>query len=876
MSIARNLASMGKYITSSTPGSITIDWASVLSQQLTEYATSNDLPTIEATGALAYIADIDKLYFWDTNSWRLLVNREAGTSELLNVFSPVPTDPYDSVADFGNSIAISPNGNYAVIGIPEIVDPNTLLAGVGAAFIINPQTNTVLHKLYRNRNSNTNINFGYSVAISNTYCIVSAPEILSGAGQVFIYNNETGALLWTITNPNAYSTSSLDRFGWSVAVSDTYAIVGAYTEDDDGGLTSGKAYVFNIATGALLYTLDNPNAYNTSLNDSFGWSVAISDNYAIVGAYLEDDVGGASSGKAYVFNIATGALLYTLDNPNAYSTSANDWFGYSVAISDNYAIVGTFSEDDAGSLNSGKAYVFNPSTGALLYTLDNPNAYSTPTSDYFGYSVAISDNYIIVGAYQEDDTGGTSSGKAYVFNPATGALLYTLDNPNAYSTSASDNFGSSVAISDSYILVSAAQEASASSDANSFGIDGNVYIFNTLTGAHTNTVLNNSYNIFSIGGHEFGTSVAISDSYIIVGSPSSLNDTGYVCIYAKNTGALLHTISNSNAYGSGNGDRFGYSVAITDNYAIVGAYGEDDVNGSESGKAYIFNPSTGQLLWTLNNPNAYSTSLNDWFGYSVAISNNYAIVGAYGEDDVNGSESGKAYIFNPSTGTLLWILDNPNAYSTSNVDRFGWSVAISNNYAIVGAYLEDDAGGTSSGKAYVFNPATGALLWTLDNPNAYNTSLSDYFGYSVAVSNNYAIVGAYGEDDTAGASSGKAYVFNPATGQLLWTLNNPNAYSTGTNDDFGISVAISDNYAIVGAWGEDDASGTSSGKAYIFDPATGQLLWTLNNPNAYSTSASDQFGLSVAINGTTVVVGVPLEDATDGVSNSGKVYVFKL
>ena len=65
---------------------------------------------------------------------------------------------------------------------------------------------------------------------------------------------------------------------------------------------------------------------------------------SIVGAYAEDDAGGASSGKAYIYNTATGALLHTLDNPNAYGTSANDLFGSSVAISDTYAIVGAYAE----------------------------------------------------------------------------------------------------------------------------------------------------------------------------------------------------------------------------------------------------------------------------------------------------------------------------------------------------------------------------------------------------------------------------------------------------------------------------------------------------------------------------------------------------
>jgi outer membrane protein assembly factor BamB len=345
-------------------------------------------------------------------------------------------------------------------------------------------------------------------------------------------------------------------------------------------------------------------------------------------------------------------------------------------------------------------------------------------------------------------------------------------------------------------------------------------------------------------------------------------------------GEVLRTLNNPNAYGTSADDLFGVAVAISGNYVIVGTQYEDDAGGSGSGKAYIFNATTGQLVHTLNNPNAYGTSAGDWFGASVAISGNYAIVGAPTEADAGGTFSGKAYIYNVTTGTLLWTLNNPNAYGTSASDTFAASVEISGNYAIVGTgYLffgsEDDAGGTSSGKAYIFNVTTGQLVHTLNNPNAYGTSAGDTFGYSVAISGNYAIVGAPSEDDATGTNSGKAYIFNAITGQLVHTLNNPNAYGTSADDNFAYSVAISGNYAIVGAQYEDDAGGTSSGKAYIFNVTTGQLVHTLNNPNAYGTSADDNFGRYVAISGNYAIVAAASEDTAIS-GNGGRVYIYSV
>ena len=793
--------------------------------------------------------------------------------------------------------------------------------------------------------------FGYSVATSDSYAIVGAPyESDAGggdaSGKAYIFSLSTGNLVYTLDNPNAYDANQFDRFGTSVAISDSYAIVGAHNEADAGGVYSGKAYIFSASTGSLLHTLDNPNAYGTSSDDRFGFSVAITDSYAIVGAIYEGDAGNNISGKAYIFSTSTGNLLYTLDNPSsgsffrfgysvaisgdyaivgalsttldgstvvdgsgeayiydistftsstissanyvldnptAYGTSVNDSFGVSVAISGDYAIVGAYKEDDAGGTDSGKAYIYDISTfttgtiSSANYVLDNPNAYGTSAGDSFGRSVAINDSYAIVGAYQEDDAGGLSSGKAYIYDISTftsstiSSANYVLDNPNAYGTSDSDWFGTSVAISGDYAIVGADGEDDIGSS-----VSGKAYIFSLSTGNLAHTLDNpNAY-----GGSSadfFGWSVAISKSYTIVGATGEDDagslSSGKAYIFRTSTGALLYTLDNPNAYGTSAGDSFGRSVAINDSYAIVGAYQEDDAGGTDSGKAYIFSLPTGNLLYTLDNPNAYNTSAGDFFGFSVAISDSYAIVGAYQEDDAGGAASGKAYIFSLSTGNLAHTLDNPNAYNTSAGDNFGRSVAISDSYAIVSAHQEDDAGGNNSGKAYIFDVTTGTLLHTLDNPNAYGTSAGDFFGFSVAISDSYAIVGAIREDEASGNNSGKAYIFSLSTGSLLHTLDNPNAYNTVVFDRFGQSVAISDSYAIVGANQEDDAGGNNSGKAYIFDVTTGNLLYTLDNPNAYGTSVSDFFGLSVAINDSYAIVSAYQEEDADGL-NSGKVYIY--
>jgi hypothetical protein len=220
------------------------------------------------------------------------------------------------------------------------------------------------------------------------------------------------------------------------------------------------------------------------------------------------------------------------------------------------------------------------------------------------------------------------------------------------------------------------------------------------------------------------------------------------------------------------GDVFGYSVAISGDYAIVGAIGENGGTGDpidDSGAAYIFHR-TGDDTWDdgvkLVAPDAQA---NDWFGRSVAISGDYAIVGAYGEDGGAGNprtDAGASYIFH-RTGDDTWDdgvkLVAPDAQA---IDYFGSSVAISGDYAIVGAYLEDGGAGdprTDAGTAYLFH-RTGDNTWgdsvKLVAPDA---QAEDCFGASVAIRGDYAIVGAYSEDGGAGDplnEAGAAYIFH--------------------------------------------------------------------------------------------------------------------
>jgi hypothetical protein len=452
-------------------------------------------------------------------------------------------------------------------------------------------------------------------------------------------------LTQTLNNPNAYSTTPSDFFGRSVSVAGSRLIVGARGEDDAGGSFSGKAYVYDLDTNSLLYTLSNPNAFGTSNNDSFGTSVGLSSSYAIVGApgemkIDENDFRYNLTGKAYIFNATTGALLHTLDNPSPGSLGGfteEEWFGHAVAISNTRAIVGAYY---GGGDYRGRAYIYDTATGALLFTLSNS---ATTYSSLFGYSVAISDSYAIVGAYSFNESVSSndfSSGRAYIYNATTGALLFTLINPTSVGTRRLDRFGYSVAISDSYVAVAAVGERSVSP---SYSLSGAVYIFSPTTGALLRTISNPNPVGLAITD-VFGSSVAISGSRLIVGAAVDFGGPGGL---------------------------------------VSGAEGDASDPFNRSGKAYIFDISTGSLLHTLDNPNAFGTADNDFFGESVAISNSYAAVGTQYEDDAGGTSSGKVYLFSDPLVDRSIIKNLLNTPLTVGSTGIGYTQFVGDNAVLI-------------------------------------------------------------------------------------------------------------------------------------------------------------------------------------------------
>ena len=408
-------------------------------------------------------------------------------------------------------------------------------------------------------------------------------------------------------------------------------------------------------------------------NDRFGSSISISDGVVAVGAQSDND-NGSNSGSAYLFDASTGVQIAKLLPSDG---AGGDQFGWSIAIADGVVAVGSQSDDDNGS-NSGSAYLFDAVTGVQIFKLLPSDG---AAGDQFGWSIAIGDGVVAVGA-QSDDDNGSNSGSAYLFDAVTGVQIFKLLPSDG---AAGDQFGWSIAIGDGVVAVGA------QSDDDNGSNSGSVYLFDAATGVQIDKLLPND----GAAGDVFGYSIAIDNGVVAVGAyldDDNGGSSGSAYLFNAATGVQIAKLLPSDGFSGGN---FGFSIAIADGVVAVGMRLGDD-NGSNSGSAYLFDASTGGQFAKLI---ADDGAAHDHFGYSIAISNGVVAVGSRLDDDKdNGGDSGSAYLFDATTGVQIIKL---LASDGSGANEFGYSVGIDNGVVAVGAHQDND-NGSNSGSAYVF------------------------------------------------------------------------------------------------------------------------------------------------------------------------------
>ncbi|WP_439585380.1 T9SS type A sorting domain-containing protein [Dyadobacter bucti] len=830
--------------------------------------------------------------------------------------------------------SVSVSGNYAVVGS---LGSGPVLDGFytpeGLAYILqNVGGSWKQVKIIRSPTVDQDPSyFGTTVAISGDYVIVGAPQrdedsvnvsttTLTNTGAAFIYKKDQGGPnRWGLVKKlNASYKNGDEEFGVSVHINGDYAIVGAHRESEDAANASplshaGAAYIFKKNQGGTdnwgeVRKITPPDR---AAGDNFGKAVAITGNYAIVGAPFSD-----AAGAAYIFRGDNGGADNWGYSARLVSEGHIDGesFGASVAISGDHAVVGAPTRtalngpgDDAA--NAGAAGVFikddlNPDAWTLVREIT-----SEDEGHQLGLAVAIDGAYALIGAPGTPPVSGGNLGTVYVLwqnQEGSGAWGIITEITATRTGSASDNdlYGSAVGISGSTVIVGAKEDGTYK--------EGAAYVHEqTQGGANNFGQLASLMPMHSDFQDYFGHAVAVSGNYAVVSAVSDTEDengqnrivgAGSVYIFfnnSQNWQQIKKMVATDRVLGTG----YGVSVAISDSYIAVGAAG---------GKAvYLYGKDTGGAgNWGLIKKIESPSEVDDGFGTSVSVSGNYLLVGAprYSYDE-NGSPiflGGFAHFYQKDQGgTGNWgLVRSIQAPVHNTFDNFGYAVSMDGEYAVIGALSEsgDGAGANplnGAGAAYVVQMNTGgANNWGLVKKIVADERV-EYanFGSSVYIQGDHIVVGAPG--DFANVQNGgtpatfngvgAAHVFSKDQGGtnnwgFVKKLTDP---SPNEDQGFGSSVTINGDHILIGSPKADDGispgpgfAPTDGGVVFIFRKNDGgNDNWGLFQELMGSDYTHvDRFGAAVAASGRNLVVGAPLvdtdEQSADYLYDAGAIYFF--
>jgi hypothetical protein len=425
--------------------------------------------------------------------------------------------------------------------------------------------------------------------------------------------------------------------------------------------------------------------------DKFGAPVAISGDTLLIGAPFDDVGGNTNQGSASVFAICKG--LAEQQKLTAANGAGSDYFGDAVAISGDTVVIGSFGDNIDGNIGQGSAYIFVLSGGTWTQQ-QKLTAVDGAAGDLFGLFVAISGDTVVVGAAYDTIGANASQGSAYIF--VRSGATWTLQQKIIASDGAANDQFSKVALSGDTAVIGARLD-----DIGGGVNQGSAYVF-VRSGA-TWTEQQKLSASDGAAGDSFGDSVAASGDTVIVGADGDDNGQGSAYVFVR-SGATWTEQQKLTALDGVAGDLFGCSVAVSDATAVVGARSNGIGGNPFQGSAYVFERSGA--TWTEQQKlTALDGVANAFFGSSVAVSGDTAVVGAvYGDDS--------AYVF--ARGGTTWTQRQKlTASDGAEYKAFGESVAISGGTVVVGAGRDEIGGNMNQGSAYIFACASCPTI-TLD------------------------------------------------------------------------------------------------------------------------------------------------------------------
>lgn len=921
-----------------------------------------DLPTLNGAEAIDHLRNSGK-YDSLVEAVNNAVMRDGKTevrspSDAFTLRKKVTASNPSMFAMFGGSVAIS--GSTAIVGATNETFNGNSFQGAAYIFVRSGNTWNLQQRLTAPEGMERD-RFGYSVGIDGERAIVGVPEDDIGAssnqGSAYVFLRS--GTVWSLESILTGADSGAgDQFGTSVAIDGVTAVVGSYNGDGsaiggvyvfvkgniwtqqqkltptDGGASdhfgisrnvaiSGEAIIVGSrfagqqSTGAAyLFTRSGSTwtqhqklvAPDEQPFAEFGFSVGISGDNVIVGAWKDPVGGGGQQGSAYIF-YRSGVFWTFQQKLTASDGQAGDRFGMSVGIHGSTAVVGA-GRIDTGPQLPGAAYVFaeSGSTWSEQHKLTGP---PVNYHDRFGSSVAINGQMMIIGS-DLDSLSQSYQGSAYVFGSGTGTIvappekiafssgrdgndeIYVMNPDGSGQTRLTDQPGStdlhpSFSGDTSLITFSSTRDGNAE-----------IYVMNGNDGSNQTRLTNNSAN-------DTQPSLSRDGLYITFTSDREGNDEIYIMrtngthLTRLTSNSLSDTAPSFSPSGSrilfervgqdGNRDIYIMNADGTGQTRLTTAAGDDfSPTFSRDGtriafasvrdgnkEIYVMNPDgSGQTRLTNNAFNDTEPSFSP-DGARIVF-----------ESDRNGDP--EIYVMKSDGTQQTWLTNVAGAdaapdwggvaASQSNtgqltvsgaaaLDNFGICVALSGETAVVGANGVDFPPNFGQGAAYVFVRTGGA--WILEQRlTASDGADSDDFGRSIAISGGTVVVGAPRDDVGSAMEQGSAYVF-VRSGQSWIEQQKLTASDGAQGDAFGSSVAIDGATAIIGAESKRIGTEAAQGAAYAF--VRSGTTWAQQYQFiAADGNQNDRFGKSVAISGETAVIGAMQADGT--LANQGAAYAY--
>ncbi|MCW1914022.1 hypothetical protein OJ996_10580 [Luteolibacter sp. GHJ8] len=471
--------------------------------------------------------------------------------------------------------------------------------------------------------------------------------------------------------------------------------------------------------------------------------------------------------------------------------------------------------------------------------------------NHFGASVAIDEDVAAVGVPQDRTRSDGGTGSVYLFTRQ--GETWTQSGFISPPENAASGFGASVAIEGDRLLVGAPLS-------NPGGVTsaGRAYLYvEESNDWHYRQIISVS-NLQKEA--RFGYSVSLSGDQALIGSPGP---GGYGDPFSQGvpTAGAAYVIQRQSwgwetvtqllpPGGGEHGDLFGFSVALDGSHAFVGSPGDIATTTEHQGSAHIFTKSqeTWDLASSIRVPGGFNQAA---FGCAVAAEGNTLVIGAHGiaTSSQLPDARGNVYIFTGSLST--WFLQQKLSSTHPADARLGFSVAIDGDTVIAGATARHPQEAHPAGSALVYTRS--GVTWTqgmrFDSQSGQG---GGKFGAAVAISGNNLLIGAPQESSTAQNHAGRVHTYR-SSGSDWNSFGTLVAEEGGDDFQFGSSVAISGNRAVIGTPQEDSLSGADAGCAYVFRDESGS--WVFEDRLDPGGVIQKQFGISVALDGDRALVG---------------------